>query len=243
MGCGMNEAIFRGYFCVFADIIPTGNNKKVNLVCDLASDVGKDVLLLGYDANGNWIRTDQGGTILDGELVPLAQGAGTTSTNFFSSLTGVQLNVARDGQVWAYEYDTDTTTKRMIGQYQSFETNPDYARYYFPGIQTGSAVSNNGSCTQTLVEAIVKLNFWPVKVATDYLCVPCIPALKEMLQALNDAENEPDGIKKKQLIAAGVISARAILDKQLQHFTGDGNEITMSVTGSAPYTDPIYAPI
>lgn len=60
-GCGTSEAIFRGYFPTFDDINPTNQNKKINLVCDLASDVGKHVLVLGYDRNEMWVRTNQGG--------------------------------------------------------------------------------------------------------------------------------------------------------------------------------------
>lgn len=234
--CSGNTGVPRGYFCTFSDIV--GINKKINLVCDLASDVGKKVLVLGYDQNLNWVRTIQNGVISDGELITLAQSAGTTSTNFFSSWTDTQLNEDRDGQVWGYEYNQDTAIKRMVSQYQAFETRPNYPRWYFEGIRSGT--SSNGSCNQTLVDSIVKLNFWPVKVPTDYLCVPCLPALKEVLQSLNDAENEPDGIKKKQLIAAGIISAKATLDKQLQHFTGDGVVPSIEVMGSSIYgNDPV----
>lgn len=228
--CSGGEGLPRGYFPTFSDIV--GVNKKVNLVCDLVTDVGKHALLLGYDNNGNWIRTSQSGTIQDGELVAFAQSAGTTSTNFFSSLTDIQFNEARDGQVWAYEFNNDTSIRRMIGQFQAFEDRPNYARYYFPQIRTGNT-NTDSTCVQTLVEAMVKLNFWKVKVATDYLCIPNIPALKEMLQALNDAENEPDGVKKKQLIASGIASAREVLDKQLDHFTGAGYVPSFEILGSS----------
>lgn len=227
-GC-MNEAIYRGEYCTFADIV--GTNKKVKLVCDLSSDVGKNVLLLGYDSNFNWVRTNQGGVILDGELVTLAQGAGTISTTMFGSLTGVQFPTARDGQIWAYEYNTTTTVQRLIGQYQAFEINPSYSRYLFPSISGG--VTSEGTCRTTLVELIGKLNFFPVVNDSDYLVIPCIPALKEMCQAINSAEHEPDGVKRNQIIATGLATAKEILDAQLSHFSGSGASLTMNILGSS----------
>lgn len=229
-GCGTNEAIFRGYFPTFDDINPANQNKKVNLTCDLVSDVNKTVLILGYDRDGNWVRTNQGGTILDGELISLAQGAGTNSVNFYSVVTDVQLNAARDGRVWLYEWNDTASTRRMIGQYESFEDRPSYPRYFFPSIVAGTSTA--GNCRQTLVEAMVKLNFWKVKVATDYLCVPCIPALKHMMEAINEAENAPDGIKKNQIISAGLTSALHVLNAQLDHFQGSGSVISMNVGGA-----------
>lgn len=231
--CSSNEGIPRGYFPTFRDIV--GTNKKVNLVCDLVSDVGKKVLVLGYDANGNWIRSNQSGTILDGELITLAQGAGTISTNFFSSVTDIQFNEDRDGQVWAYQYNNDTTIKTMIGLYQNWETRPNYLRTLFPSILSGA--SSNGSCNQTPVNALVKLNFWPVRVPTDFLCIPCLPALKHMIQAVNDSENEPDGVKKVQIIGAGIAAAKSVLNAQLSHFTGDGATPSIEVMGTSIYAD------
>lgn len=228
-GCGMNEAIFRGYYCTFSDIV--GANKKLKIVCDMLSDVGKTVLLLGWDQNANWIRTDQGGSIMDGELITLAQGAGTISANFFSSISGVQFPDDRDGQIWLYEYNTATTLQRLIGQYQYFETNPNYARYLFPSIRSG--VTSTGSCQSTLVELIGKLNFIPMKNDTDLCVISSIPALKEMCQAINSAEHEPDGVKRNQIIATGLATAKQILDSGLDHYRGSGNRLTMQILGSS----------
>jgi hypothetical protein len=209
----------------------------VNLICDLATDVGKKVLVLGYDENLSWIRTIQDGVYADGELITLAQGAGTNSVNLFTSVTGIQFNEDRDGQVWLYEYNTNTAIKRMIGKYEAFETRPNYPKWYFPGVGQNSS---NGTCCQTLVQSVVKLNYWPAKAPTDYLCIPCLPALKEMIMALNSAENEPDGLRKAALVTAGMASAKAVLNSQLQHFLGDGYVPSFEILGSSTgYMDPV----
>ena len=229
-GC-MAEAIDRGRFPVFGDII--GTDKKLNFTCDLLSDVGKKVLALGYDANGNWIRTVQNGVVADGEIILLAQNAGTNSVNFFSAVTDIQFNEARDGQVWGYEFNTTNSTKRMIGKYEYFETRPNYRRYLFPSIRSGTADPQTGACSQTIVQGIAKLAFIPVKNDNDYLILPCLPALKDMIGALNHAENEPDSVKKNQIILAGIQTATRTLDKQLQSETGDGPVIGINILGSS----------
>lgn len=235
-GCCGDEALKRGYACTYKDIIPTG--KKVNLVCDLVDDVGKEVLVLGYDDNGNWIRTDQGGTIKDGEIIVLAQGAGTNSTNFFSSVNDIQLPDDMDGQSWIYEYDNTAATRRLIGKYEYFETRPHYARYFLPGIR--SQTCSDDECCQTAVDVIGKMEFIPVKVDTDYLIISCIPALKEMAVAISQAEKVPDPIAKNNIIISGTTMAIKELDDQLRHYRGSGVTTGITLVGSSIYNnDPV----
>lgn len=227
-GC-MGEAIMRGRFPTFTDI--HGTTSKLVFVCDLATDVGKKVLALGYDQNGNWIRTLQSGVYADGELIALAQGGGTTSTNFFSSVTDLQFQSDMDGQSWLYGNDTSTSSLTMLGHYQYDEKHPSYARYLFPSIKPRT--STNGSCVKIKVEIAGKLEFIPVKVPSDYLIISNLPALKEMMGAIKKAENEPDSIRANQIIAAGTATAKAILDKELDHYLGSGRTIGITVIGSS----------
>lgn len=237
-GFSCNEAIYRGTFPAFGDI-QNGANKKFNLICDLASDVGKRVLVLYYDSNGNFVRTIQDGAMADGEVLLLTQTPGVLTSSFVNSVVGIQFLDERDGQVWGYEFNNDTSTKRLIGQYQAFEVNPDYPRYFFGGIRS-SSTTTDGSCQQTLVDSVGKVAYVPVKGDTDLLCVPNIPALVYMMKGINDAEHEADGVKSNQILASALATAKHILDQQLNHFTGDGNQISMVVSGSSPFfNDPV----
>lgn len=230
-GCGCSDdVIYRGHFCTFYDVNPAGNPKKLNVVCDRVSDVGKNVLLLGYDVNGNWVRTNQGGVVLDGELVAMAQGAGTLSNTIWSNLTDIQPPSNLDGQWWLFEYDTVLATLRMIGQYNYFDTRPHFARYFFPSIRSQPTPTNG--CNQTMVEALVKLAFIPVVKDTDYLIIGCLPALKEAIQALSDSENDPDNTKANQIVTAGLAVAVQLLDEELDHYVGTGRRVAMTVVGS-----------
>lgn len=232
--CGMNECILRGWYPSFDDVRGTG--KKLKLVCDLSTDIGKRVLLLGYDQNNNWIRTIQNGVYSDGEIVLLAQAGGTLSTHLFDGrMTGIQFLDNRDGQVWLYEYDTVALTQRLIGSYQYWEANPNYARYFIPMILSTTQVQGQ-PCVQTTVELVGRLDFVPVKQDTDYLVITNIPALKEMCIGIKKAEDEADSTKANSIIAAAEGLALHELDFELDMFLGVGREVGVNYRNSSVIT-------
>lgn len=228
--CGIPEADYRGRFPTQSDIIPTG--KKLNFVCDVSTDIGKTVLALGYDDSGNWIRTQQSGVYMDGEMIAFAQSAGTNSVNNFSLITDIQLSGTMDGQSWLYEYDTVALTRRLISHYQYFETRPSYARYFIPSINACQLASNT-SCPSILVEAIINLAFIPVKNPTDYLTIENLPAMQEMMVGIKNAENEEDGVKRQQVIESATASAVNLLNEEMDKYLGSGRRIGMEVVGSS----------
>ncbi len=227
--CGIAEANLRGWFPTFGDI--RGTAKKLVLVCDVAADVGKRVLVMGYDENNNWIRTAPGGIWQDGETVLLAQSPGTTTTKFFDGgVTGIQFLDAREGQVWLYERDTVALTSRLIGSYQYFETVPNYARYFFPSIcaqpQTG------GGCTTTPVEIIGRLEYYEVSKDTDVLLIGNRAALKNMAVAVKTYE---EAVNNADIQRAAAFEALAVkeLDNEIEFALGEGREVGVNFKGSS----------
>lgn len=233
--CHGRNCILQGRYPTFGDIV--GTNKKVNLVCDASDDVGKQVLILGYDENLNWIRTSQGGVIKDGELVALAQAPGTISNNFFTQVTDIQVPDTLVGQWWLFEYNNDTTTLRQIGHYQYDETRPSYQRYKIPGLANSCSLNTsptvNGGCVQTKVDIIAKLDFIPAKNDTDYLVISNLDALKAMCGAINKAENTSDSVASNMIIKGGLMEAEDILNQELDHYLGSGRRIGVTVIGSS----------
>ena len=239
-GCNVPGAIYRGQFPGFGDIITTGNPKTLKLVCDRVTDVGKQVLVLGYDSNLNWIRTEQNGTIKDGELITLGQsstGGGSSLLNW-STYTDIQAPDDLDGQWWLYEHDTVAGTDRMIGQYEYDDTRPSYGRWLLPVLPQSTS---DGACSRVLVEALVKLEYIPLKNDTDYLIIGNIPALKEMMKGISDAEDEGSSTNGNQIILGATAIATRILDKELDHHFGSGRKLGMSIVGSS--TDGTQVPV
>jgi len=233
-GCssGLPQAIARGNYPTFGEISPPG--KKVRMVCERAEDAGKPILVMGRDDQGNWIRTQVAGAWQDGEYIPLAEdfgpSSGANSVNNFAAISDVVLPAGRVGQCWMYEY-TDSTYQVMIGQYQYWETNPSYTRYFFPSI------GNNA--TNVTVEVMAKLAFIPVAVDSDYLILGNLAALKLGCLAVKAEEDgrysdasllwyggtRKDGVK--------LIGAVNILNEELDHYLGSGREMSMNIRGEA----------
>jgi len=230
--CGVPGAIFRGRFPTFSEII--GTDKKLQLVCDRSTDVGKQVLCLGFDENLNWIRTLQNGVMSDGELVTLSQSPGTITQNYFSSVSDLQPPTDLDGQWWLYEYSTTTQAQRMIGQYEYFVTRPSMSRYFIPSILNGTQSNppSNTTCVQTIVDAAVKLDFIPIRNPTDYLLIGNLPAVGEMMSAIKKARNESDSLKRNQIILSGLAVAKSILQDELDHYQGSGQRIGLNIEGA-----------
>ena len=107
-----------------------------------AADVGQDIIVQGNNENNAWVRTDDGGTPLDGERIVLSL-AGTVGTTEWAAggITGIQKE-ATDYDVLLYQYDVATASvEQLLGRYQHDEEYPDYRR---------SALRNiaNGCCDQ-----------------------------------------------------------------------------------------------
>jgi hypothetical protein len=245
---GIHEADFRGNFPTFRSFTVTTDALKIVLQCDLAADVGTTVTVLGYDANGNWIRTLQNSVYADGEVIALAQGAGTTSVNTFSRVTDIQFSAPRNGQCWLYELDTVTSVKILSGWYQWYETRPSYGRWLLPSVftapsgctppaasaqtwTTGPLPQPSTSCTPSLIEVIGKKAYIPVALPSDYLIISNIPALKFMCQAV---KKEEDAVSTSDLQEAQGFEAKAIqeLDDELDHYLGSGRRMGLNVQGS-----------
>ena len=229
--CGVGDgANLIGNFPTFDDV--RGVNKLMNVTCDLASDVGKQVLLLGYDENLNWIRTEQDGVISDGELVTMAQSAGTNSTHLFSSVTDIQPPDDLDGMWWLYEYNTDDTTRRMVGRYDYWELRPSYKRYRVNGLWgcAGSSTSDVG-CRKVLIEVLAKVEFIPVKRDTDYLMISNLTAIKDGCLAIRYAEPPADMAKSEMFLQR----ALRALNLQTEAELGSSRKIGMNVGGTGQF--------
>lgn len=258
-GSGWPELVARGLFPVFRDIQQNANAHNLIVVCDLAADITAmsniTVTLTGWDANNNWIRTQVGGSYVDGEVVNLAQSPGTTTVNTFSRIAAVNFSGSRSGQAWLYDYDNTLLTSTMIGRYEWWETNPSYQRYFLPSMGVPAAGLTPPPAWQQdfrrqdlpdpaagfnpcLLEVMAKLDYRPALNNSDYAIIQSIPAMKFMCQAI---KKEEDGVSGNDLTEALGFEAKAMaeLDDQLDHYLGSGRRIGMNVVGSDVTDVPI----
>ena len=220
------NALRRNNACTFQDIA-AGSPTKLTVQCDVAMDVGETVLLLGFDnaSTPNWVRTQQNGVWADGELVMLSQSPGTTTATTFSSLTGIQKPVTA-GQLWIKQA-LDST---LIGHLEYWETNPSYARYLIPTLPN----------TTVQVDVMGKLAYRPVVNLTDWLIIGNLNALKLACMAKKYEEvGTGEAVGKAANYMAGAIS---LLNNELNHSTGAGEQVTVRWSGMNPASgepDPV----
>lgn len=208
-----DQVLFRGNACTFRDLSGTVGN-KIKLKSDVATDNGVQVLVLGLDSNGNYIRTENPPNVWsDGELISLSQ-VGTLSTHTFSQITGIQKPITA-GQIWLYENDGITDT--LSGHYQYWETNPFYNRYLVPIIPNQA----------TQIDLVGKLDFFPVRAPTDWLLIGNLEGLKLGCLAVRRIEEN-----KIEEAATFLALAIAELNAEMAHYNGDGAVPTIEVTGS-----------
>jgi hypothetical protein len=231
---GYAEAVYRGRYPIITSLSGVGN--KLRFKCDLAADEGTPVRIVGKDDSGNWIRSEESGTWVDGELITLTRTPGTLSVNGYTEITGIQFPGPASGQSWLYE-ETDAGVQTLIGNYQYNESRPSYARYFFPSIYNVAAGDT------VLVQVLAKREYIPVVLDTDYLIVGNIPALKEMCQSI-EIRRKATGQTDIVLAEAHEQKAVQLLEEELDHYLGSGRRIGAQVVGAGiGESDPIYNPL
>lgn len=201
--CDQNQLLSRNTVCTFKDISTYG---KVRIVSSSVDD-GARVLLQGNDPNGVPIRTLDGTDYIEGEYVTLAQPY-VESVNSFKNpgILGVQKPITQQ-RLLVYSVDPVTSDTTQIGIWEASEENPDYIRNYLPHVpelcqDTNSADGTCGTCVDTgdgcaeadtdctgyMADALVRMEFVPALVDTDWLYISNLNALKLGMQAIDYRE-------------------------------------------------------
>jgi hypothetical protein len=156
------------------------------------------------------------GDHVDGEYLTLVAPAGfVESTNTFNSphLTGVQKPITL-GRVTATSVNVTSAVETQIAVWSPSEMFPAYRRTFLVNMpelsqcaesdcsdQGDGCVAADASCTNVVVEAIVRLDFVPAVVDSDWLFIGNLEALRHMMRAitLEDKELYPLAEREIQL--------------------------------------------
>lgn len=216
-GCVGNQLVDRGEHPAFDDI--EGVNKKIRVYADVAQASGS-IILRGYDENGQWIRTLDGGTWIDGEKVTIST-TPQLSVKFFSKLVQV-IKPTTNGPVRLYEYNNDTAVNtKALAYYEADETLPSYRRSYVPGV---AGHSSGSDCEEVSLEVAAKLRFVPVVNDNDFILIGNLPAIVEEVRAVRKLENNLFG-------EAEAYEQKAVqyLQEELASYIGDGPVVALRV--------------
>jgi len=190
------ELLPRNNVCTFQDV--TGSPAYIQLYPQSAADVGKIILLQGIDSST--LQPVQESVTL---TLPYAQSA---YQYLPPGLTGVQKPVTV-GQINVTAYYPTSTQSAPIAIWEASETDPWYIRRYllnFPTYCASNAPVTGGNCCtdygtgcataltncQNGIAAtfLVRREFVPVLVATDWMFIQNIEAVREEMMALNSRD-------------------------------------------------------
>lgn len=110
----------------------TNSGEKIRAYIGGLSDVGKKIILQGFDSNGVWVRTSIGGIIQDGEQITLANPFTDSSTTWAAGSPVRVIKDPTDYRVLMFAVDSGGNETRQIADYQPTETNPMYRRMSLP---------------------------------------------------------------------------------------------------------------
>lgn len=187
------------------------------------SDYGKTIKFLGYDNNGIWVRTKQGGVMQDGEVVVMATPF-TDTVIQFSSVTAV-LKAETDSVVRVFSHPFGDDTLTPLGTYEYWETKPSYQRYRVNGNNNlDSKVCKERCMPLNTVEAEIKLAFIPVKHDDDIL--PITNRIGMELAVMGVKALDDGDIARSDLLLYGDgqnkrMGAIPILNQEIRTNTGD----------------------
>jgi len=225
--CNGNQLIDAGESVSFENIIGTG--KKIAVSVDVTEDAAATILLQYYDSSGQWVRTQPGGTWIDGEEITLpATGAfAYTSLEVMpNGLTRV-IKPVTNGIVRLWEYDVATTNLRALAVYEPSETIPVYRRSTIPNLPQIPCCTRTEECDKISVEVIGKIRFIPVAVDNDFLCISHQDAVRLACQAIHKEESDMvDDAAKYWMLA------NRCMMKQLEHWLGHGAVQPMRMVGA-----------
>lgn len=214
------QMVDRGNACAFDDITAGSITSYIRIYSDVP-ETWKYIILQGHDENGNWIRTQDGTTWIDGLKVAIPTDPATpvTTTKKFSTLERV-IKDKTNGVVRLYEYSGSAIVK-SLAIYEPDETLPHYRRSFIPGLQN---LSTNGVCNKVNVVVMAKLAYYPVANENDFLLIGNLDALVEQVRALKNYEN-------KNLSEGMACEALAVkyLQNELGESDGSGEVIQMRV--------------
>lgn len=211
------EAYERDNVVTLANLLAT--EQTIRVYPNDVRDAGRKVLIQGKDANGQVIRTTDPGTGKSaiGEYLTLAFPF-KDSINTFTSITGIQKDETW-GMIQFFQVDPVTGTEVALSSMEPTEGSASYRRYLLTSTPNSTlCCSTTGSMTVT---AQGRLDFIPVANETDYLTIPCVPALIEEAMSIRFSRMDSPASNQQSMLHHA--RALALLNGQLDKYFGKTN--------------------
>lgn len=217
--CEQTQLLPRNNVCQFRDFDAPS---YIRIYPETSTDNGKYIVFKGQDGNRVPVRTEVDGEWITGEAVAIDSPFATTTTAFYPRLLDGVVKPITNGRLQIYAVNQVTSEETLIAIYEPSETVPSYLRTYMlnrprrcsendvvdtTNCCTPCAPQGDGcnlpdlDCAGTSVEALVRLEFIPALVDSDFLMIPNIEALKHAMKAIINEERGQyaEGAQEMQL--------------------------------------------
>lgn len=156
---------------------------RLRFELDSPDDAGKEVLIKGYDGDGNAIFSPSSSCSYQGATYQMAYPDVTTSEVFSKQIYFLHKFSCFTGYLKLYAVNTVDGEETLIGQYEPSLINPDYKRYSIPNCNW------NGSFT---VRTICKRRYVPMVADTDSVIPANFGALRTAITSIiYEQQNDP----------------------------------------------------
>lgn len=225
-GCGpCLTLVDRGNAIAFDDV--TGTGKKLAIYADGTEAAGARVLIRYYDLNGNKVYSVDGANTIEGEylLIPAAGGYTYSTYEVFPNGLYEVIKPVTKRVIRLYEYTIVGGALKPLAYYEPDEELPSYRRSYIPCLE-----GTGDSCATMPVTVQAKLRFVPATGDNSILSIANRGAVRLACQAIKKEEDNLLG-------EAAMYWQQAIraMDKQLEHWQGDGAVAPIRVMTAQSY--------
>lgn len=250
-GCSIPNLIDRGRgYAMFDDLTVAS---VIRLYPRFTADIGKSVLIRGYDSNGQWVMTSGGTT--EGEILTLKTPYVDSTTIWMKQVFRQVIKDDTRGPVTAFSYDASLpvppaspgpsdTPLTPLAVWEPNETVPDYRRSFIPALANlqrccNGNTNNSTNCDKTTVTVMAKLQHIPVSNDLDVLSVSNLGALKlGMLSIMLEERHDYDGARVAMFGTFDQIRKRFVggavpcMEDDLDDFQGAGTTSILRLESS-----------
>jgi len=212
--CRELQAYARNNAVTFTDLSNAPQQIRIYATSD--QDIGKRVLVSGYDSNNVQVNSQDVRVIVNGVFLTLTSPF-VTSAISFNKITGIQKDVTV-GQIEVYQVDPTSGAEVLLLTMEPSEETASYRRYYFDNLPCSCCPVPGATAGTVQISAIAKLEPIAVSVDTDYLLLQSKEAFIE--EAMSLRLSEADTPNSQQLAYAHHLKAIRLLIGQVSHYQG-----------------------
>ena len=224
------QAYERDNVVTLAPMLPTP--QQIRVYPSDTRDTGLRVFIQGRDQNKKTVlSTDPTtGQATTGEYLQIAFPFTTSLNTFSPPLYGIQKDETY-GPLEFFQVDPATGAETILTAMEPTEGVASYRRYLVNGIPTHNLCCASPASPLHL-KAKGRLDFIPVVNETDYLTIPCVPALIEEALSLRLSRMESGSSQQDSIYHHG--AALRLLNGQLDAYEGKvSTAVKVSLFGSA----------